>query len=82
MDVPAPMSVAARDFSELKKHILYVMEEYYGPRCEITDIEEFPELDPLFAVGDPDAGRCPTCLVYEKFDKFWGELYSGDMEVS
>ena len=82
MDIPPPASVYATDFSELKGHILHVLEEHYGPRCETTDIEDFPELDPLFAVGDPDTGRCPVCLVYEKFDKFWSELYDDEMEVS
>lgn len=64
-----------KQFRELKEHNLKVLEEHYGPRCETKDYEDFPELDPLFAVGDPEAGRCPVCLVYEKFDKFWEALY-------
>lgn len=56
----------------LKAEILAEIEEGWGPRCETKDYEDFPELhDELVVVGDPDAGRCPVCLVYEKFDNFW-----------
>lgn len=75
--LPAP-SVYGKMFADLKAHNLAVLEEHYGPRCKSKDYEDFPELDPLFAVGDPDAGRCPVCLVYEKFDKYWETLYYAD----
>lgn len=77
MDIPPPESVYGRQFSELKKHILYVMEEHWGPRCKTKDYEDFPDLEPLNAIGDPDNGRCPACLVYEKFDNFW-EYFSNE----
>jgi hypothetical protein len=63
------------DYKALKAGILKVIEEDWGPRCKTRDIDDFPdEYDPLFAVGDPDVGRCPVCLVYEKFDAFWKQL--------
>lgn len=79
-----PMDIAPGEFSnsmidDLKAHNLRVLEEAYGPRCETKDYEEFPELDPIFAIGDPDIGRCPVCLVYEKFDAFWEMMH--DMEM-
>lgn len=58
-----------RDLRELKHRILNSIEEYYGSRCLAKDYDDFPDID--FAIGDPDTGRCPTCLVYEKFDAFW-----------
>ncbi len=73
-------------FRELKEHNLAVLEEHYGERCKTKDYEDFPDLLPLFAVGDPDSGRCPVCLVYEKFDAYWEALYYDDhddyLEVS
>lgn len=81
MDIPPPASVYATDFAQLKEHALHVIEEHYGDRCKTKDTDDFEEL--LFPVGDNDAGRCPICLVYEKFDKFWDTLYEeDDMEVS
>jgi hypothetical protein len=62
------------DYDKLKAGILDVIATDWGERCETKDYEDFPELDPINAVGDPDAGRCPVCLVYEKFDKFWEYL--------
>ncbi len=76
MDLPPPDSVMG--YPALKNAILARLEEDWGPRCESKDYEDFPELDPLFAVGDPDLGRCPACLVYEKFDKFWSYFDHSD----
>lgn len=59
-------------FRELKKHNLDVIREHYGKRCKVKDTDEF---DDLVTVGDQDNGRCPVCLVYEKFDSYWGYLY-------
>lgn len=69
-------SVYGKMFRELREHNLKVIEEHYGERCKTKDLDDFPdELDPIFPVGDPDAGRCPVCLVYEKFDNYWKVLY-------
>lgn len=63
------------DYDKLKAGILAVINTDWGPRCVTKDYDDFPELhDDLITVGDPDAGRCPVCLVYEKFDKFWDYL--------
>lgn len=70
MDI-APGEYDAPDYPVLKKAILARLAQDWGPRCLTKDYEDFPELEPIFAVGDSDAGRCPCCLAYEKFDKFW-----------
>lgn len=59
------------DYAQVKANVLSLLERDWGPRCRTKDYEDFPELDPIHPVGDPDAGRCPCCLVYEKFDNFW-----------
>ena len=58
-----------REYDEVKKDLEKLLERDWGPRCKTKDTDDFEEL--LFPVGDPDVGRCPSCLVYEKFDKFW-----------
>lgn len=73
--VPGEYSTYGQMFAELKAHNLAVIKEHYGKRCKTKDYEDFPELEPLFAVGDPDDGRCSVCLVYEKFDAYWKYLY-------
>lgn len=67
------------DFDKLKAVIEYNIEKAYGPRCKTKDTDDF---DDLIQVGDSDAGRCPCCLVYEKFDKFWSYFEPSDMEMS
>lgn len=74
MDIAPGEYGSSVDYPALKAGILAVIEEDWGPRCETKDYEDFPELDPIFPVGDPDAGRCPVCLIYEKFDAFWKQL--------
>lgn len=41
--------------------------ETYGEKCKSKDIEDFPELQ-----GDPKASRCPTCEMWEIYDKWLG----------
>jgi len=41
----------------------------YGDPCETKDTEDFPDI-----VGDPNAGRCPVCIVYEKLKELTNEL--------
>lgn len=79
MDVAPGESVYGNMFANLKAHNLAVIEEHYGKRCKTKDTDDF---DDLITVGDPDAGRCPVCLVYEKFDNYWKYLYEDHMEVS
>lgn len=68
------------DYKTLRAGILAVIEEDWGPRCKTKDTDDF---DDLITVGDPDAGRCPVCLVYEKFDAFWKVLdFEKQVEVS
>jgi hypothetical protein len=74
MDIAPGEYGSTVDYKRLKEVILYAMEQDWGPRCKTKDYDDFPELDPLFAIGDPEAGRCPVCLVYEKFDAFWEKL--------
>ncbi len=73
------MSVYSHQFRELYLHNLHTIVEHYGERCKTKDTDDF---DDLVTVGDPDAGRCPTCLVYEKFDAYWNKLYHDDVEMS
>lgn len=56
------------NYDTLKQDILTLLERDWGPRCKTKDIDDF---DDLITVGDPESGRCPCCLVYEKFDNFW-----------
>lgn len=67
-------------YQQVKADVLALIERDWGKRCTTKDVDDFPELheDQLFAAGDPDAGRCPVCLVYEKFDKFWDQLIPND----
>lgn len=66
-------------YKAVKTSIIDLLERDWGPRCERKDYEDFPELEPINAIGDPDAGRCPACLVYEKFDKFWSYFEPNDI---
>lgn len=59
------------EYDRVKSDILDLLERDWGPRCDIKDTEEF---DDLGTENDPDAGRCPTCLVYDKFDNFWNYI--------
>ena len=70
-----------KDFADVKKEIEKFLEEYWGPRCKTKDYEDFPELDPINVVGDPEAGRCPACLVYEKLDNFIEYASSGENDL-
>ena len=56
------------DYDALKKGLIVILEKDWGPRCGSLDTEDFPELE-----GETDImkGRCPVCLVYERFDAFW-----------
>ncbi len=75
MDIAPGEYGSTVDYPRLKEAILYAMEQDWGPRCKTLDLDDFPdEYEPLFPVGDSDMGRCPVCLVYEKFDAFWKQL--------
>lgn len=65
MDIAPSEYGSTIDYKSLKKGILKVLRQDWGPRCETKDTE-----DEIVAVGG-DFGRCPVCLVYEKFDAFW-----------
>lgn len=78
MDI-APNEYGGVDWKAIKKVLTEAIERDWGPRCLTKDYEDFPELhDDLVVVGDPDAGRCPCCLAWEKFDKFWAYIYPDD----
>jgi len=78
MDI-APNEYGEVDYPAIKKVLEAALEKDWGPRCVVKDYDEFPELEPLNAVGDPDVGRCPACLVYEKFDNFWNYFSPDDV---
>lgn len=78
MDI-APNEYGEVDYPAIKKLLEAALEKDWGPRCVTKDYEDFPEIDPIFAVGDPDVGRCVCCSVYEKFDTFWN-YFSPDEE--
>lgn len=67
------------EYDKLKAKMLALIKKDWGKRCETYDIEDFPDMTYVVAgllydsanVENPDTGRCPVCLVYEKFDKFW-----------
>lgn len=63
------------DFDKLKAVIEYNIEDVWGPRCKTKDTDDFDE---LITVGDLGAGRCPCCLVYERFDSFWEIFAKGE----
>ena len=75
-----PTEYGEVDYGRIKKVLEDALSKDWGPRCLVKDYEDFPELhDDIIAVGD-DAGRCPCCVVYERFDRFW-DYFSPD-EVS
>lgn len=57
------------NYPALKELILDAMNRDWGPRCETKDYVEYPDM-----LLDDKWGRCPVCLVYEKFDEFWEKL--------
>lgn len=57
--------MSKEDYKIVKMSILDLIEADWGPRCETKDTDDFPELK------DDIKGRCPVCVVYERFDKFW-----------
>lgn len=59
------------EYKRLKERTLKLLEEDWGPRCDMKDTEDFPDLVGKTEVSE---GRCPCCLVYERFDNFW-ELF-------
>lgn len=65
-----------REYNQVKEDTLKLLERDWGERCKIKDTEDFPE---LLGETETGKGRCPSCLVYERFDKFW-ELF--DFEAS
>lgn len=58
-------------YDKARRVVLKLIESYWGPRCELKDFEDFPELEGKTEILE---GRCPCCLVYERFDAFW-ELF-------
>ena len=60
-----------QEYLELKKQVEKLLRKGWGPRCKLKDVEDFPEI-----VGTDS--RCPACLVYEKFDDFWGYFDHSD----
>lgn len=61
------------EYAVVKKELERLIARDWGDRCETKDTDDF---DDLITVGDPDAGRCPCCLTYEKFDNFWRYIES------
>lgn len=70
------MSKYGEQMVDLKTRILRDIKKHYGERCASKDTDDFPEmLEPPYMNNDKNWGRCPVCLVYEKFDEFWGVFY-------
>lgn len=61
----------------VKSMLEHMLLRDWGPRCIVKDTEEFPEL-----IGDTKSSRCPSCVVYEKFDDFWGYFAHEDSNNS
>lgn len=61
----------AEKYEKAKLQLLKLIEKDYGKPCLTKDTDDF---DDLITVGDPDAGRCPVCIVYERLDKLWETL--------
>lgn len=68
MDIAPGEYGSSVDYKALKAGIESVLLEDWGPPCIIKDTEDFPDLVGKTELFD---GRCPCCLVYEKFDDFW-----------
>jgi hypothetical protein len=54
----------ANEVEKLQRRLEKALSKTFGKRCEIKDIEDFPELK------NPKNGRCPVCVVYEELDQF------------
>ena len=54
------------DYAGLKISLVNALKRDWGPRCEVKDIVDFPDL-----INGDNCSRCQCCLVYEKFDDFW-----------
>lgn len=68
MDIAPGEYGSVIDYPALKAGILKVIEMDFGDRCRTPDTVDFPELK---GNTELDQGRCPVCLVYERFDKLW-----------
>ena len=53
----------------MKPKLEKVIAKDFGKRCGTKDIEDFPEL-----IGDDDANRCITCVMYEELDNYIARL--------
>lgn len=78
----APMDIApgeynTRSYDQLKQVILEKLEQDWGERCKTKDTDDFED---LFGMDELWGGRCPVCLVYERFDKFW-EMFDHDEDT-
>ena len=57
------------DFEEFKKKVEKAYAKIWGKRCEIKDLDEFPDL------SIDSRSRCPSCHAYDLLDKNIEQLY-------
>lgn len=60
-----------KDFDKFRQKTEKAYAKTWGKRCEIKDLEDFPELK-----NDPVNSRCPCCYAYELLDKNIDNLYA------
>lgn len=71
-----PTEYGEVDYGRIKKVLDDALAKDWGPRCAVKDYEDLPEI-----LENPEKNsRCPSCVVYERFDSFW-EYFSPD-EIS
>lgn len=69
---------ARDDYKKVRSEIERLLERDWGPRCKTRDIDDFPELKHAITGDEKFNGRCPVCLVYERFDDFWNIFAWGE----
>jgi len=53
-----------KDFEVFKRKVEKAYSKIWGKRCEVLDLEDFPELK-----DSPVSSRCACCYAYELLDK-------------
>lgn len=59
------------DFEVFKKKVEKAYAKIWGKRCEVKDLDDFPELK-----TDPANSRCACCYAYELLDKNLDNLWA------
>lgn len=67
----------ANDYKKVRLATEKLIERDWGARCETKDTDDFPEMHGLSL----EEGRCPVCLMYEKFDDFWRVFARGEDDI-